>query len=433
VGRGVEIIEQFLPAAGLFSGLAPRVKKGVKKMMKMPLIQTQSTPPVRLDLSRDLTRSLRRGHPWVFADALKQTPEALPGAHASLSDRRGKPIARGFYDPRSPLAFRACTVTRKGYLDDTWAEAQLQAAVQLREALIDTRHTTGFRLVNGEGDGLPGLVIDIYGDTAVLKLDGPAPEGFWDAQGVGEWVAERLTLSRVYQRDRTRTGPEGRPLVGSAPDAPVAFLEHGLHFEVDVVRGQKTGFFLDQRENRQLIRTMASGRRTLNVFGYTGGFSVYAGAGGATAVTTVDIAKPAIAASEANMTLNGLSERHEAVAEDAFVFLDNAAESKRSWDLVILDPPSFAPNRQSAERAGNAYERLITAGASVTAPGGLLAAASCSSHVGLDAFTHHVENGVGGARRRATVLGIHQQPADHPTPLPLQDFRYLKMLLLRLD
>ncbi|MGB0591405.1 MAG: class I SAM-dependent rRNA methyltransferase [Myxococcota bacterium] len=399
----------------------------------MPLIRNQSTSTVRLTLSRDLTRSLRRGHPWVFADALKHTPDGTAGAHAALSDRRGKPIARGFYDPESPLAFRACTVTRKGYLDDEWAAAQLEHAVQLRDLLIDRRITTGYRLFNGEGDGLPGLVVDVYGDTAVLKLDGPAPEGFWDAKGIAEWVSERLNLSRVYQRDRTRTGPQGRALVGAAPDAPVQFLEHGLRFAADVVQGQKTGFFLDQRENRQLIRSMAAGRQTLNVFGYTGGFSVYAGAGGATRVTTVDIAKPAIAASEANMALNGLSACHEAVAEDAFAFLEGAAEAKRSWDLVILDPPSFAPNRQSADRAGSAYERLVTAGARVTAPGGLLAAASCSSHVGLEAFTRHVENGVGGARRRATVLGIHQQPSDHPTPLPFQDFRYLKLLLLRLD
>ena len=399
----------------------------------MPLIQNQSADSVRLTLSRDLTRSLRRGHPWVFSDALKHTPQGSPGAHADLSDRRGKPVARGFYDPTSPLAFRSCTVTRKGYLNDAWAASQLEIAVALREALIDPSHTTGYRLVNGEGDGLPGLVIDVYGDSAVLKLDGPGPEGFWDAQGIGAWISERLGLSRVYQRDRTRTGPQGRPLVGEAPDAPVEFLEHGLRFSADLVRGQKTGFFLDQRENRQLIRAMAAGRRTLNVFGYTGGFSVYAAAGGAPEVTTVDIAKPAIAAAEANMALNGLSDCHEGVAEDAFAFLGAASEAKRTWDLVVLDPPSFAPNRQSADRAGSAYERLVTAGARVTAPGGLLAAASCSSHVGLDAFTRHVENGIGGARRRATVLGIHQQPADHPTPLPFHDFRYLKLLLLRLD
>ena len=133
------------------------------------------------------------------------------------------------------------------------------------------------------------------------------------------------------------------------------------------------------------------------------------------------------------MTLNDLGDRHEAVARDAFDFLDEAASEGREWDLVILDPPSFAPNRQSADKAGKAYERLVAAGATVTCRGGLLAAASCSSHVGLDAFTGHVENGIGAARRRATILGVHQQPADHPTPLPFRDFRYLKLLLLRVD
>ena len=399
----------------------------------MPLIHPPSAPIVRLSLARDLTRSLRRGHPWVFADALKQRPPAPVGSHASLTDKRGKPIARGFYDASSPLAFRACTLARKAQLDDAWATERLNAALALRSVVINPEQTTGYRLVNGEGDGLPGLVIDVYGDTAVIKLDGPAPSAFWNAAGVGAWIAERLGLSCVYERDRTRGGPSGRPLVGDTPSAPVHFLEHGVRFTADVVKGQKTGFFLDQRENRALIRSVAQGRRVVNVFGYTGGFSVYAGAGGASAVTTVDIAKPAIDAAKAHMALNGLDALHEAVAEDAFEFLARAADDRRRWDLVILDPPSFAPNRQSAERAGKAYERLVTAGALVTEPGGLLAAASCSSHVGLEAFTNHVEHGVGGARRRATVIGVHQQPADHPSPLPFRDFRYLKLILMRVD
>lgn len=399
----------------------------------MELIQNQSGPPIRLTLSRDLTRSLRRGHPWVFQDALRSTPAASPGAHAALADKRGKGLARGFYDPTSPLAFRVCTVKRKEALDDAWAKARLEAALTLRRAVIDPKLTTGYRLVNGEGDGLPGLVIDVYGESAVVKLDGPGPEGFWAPAGIAKWLTEELTLSCVYQRDRTRGGPSGRVLSGATPEAPVAFFENGLRFTADIVRGQKTGFFIDQRDNRKLISAMAKGRTTLNVFGYTGGFSVYAGAGGAPQVTTVDIAKPAIAAAEANMALNGLSACHEGVAQDAFEFLEQADTSGRRWDLVILDPPSFAPNRQSATRAGKAYERLVSAGAKVTSPGGLLAAASCSSHVGLEAFTRHVEDGVGGARRRGTVLGIHQQPADHPTPLPFQDFRYLKLILLRLD
>ena len=399
----------------------------------MSSIQRQTTSPVRLTLSRDLVRSLRRGHPWVFADALKERPHAEPGAHASLADKRGKAIARGFYDPSSPLSFRVCTLARKQMLNDAWAESCFERALTLRQRLFDSASTSGYRLFNGEGDGLPGLVVDVYAESAVIKLDGPGPEGFWDAQGIAEWLVAHTQVTQVYQRDRTRGGPSGRALVGDTPTQPIAFTENGLRFTADIVKGQKTGFFLDQRDNRALIRSMAQGQRTLNVFGYTGGFSVYAGAGGASHVTTVDIAKPAIAAAKMNMELNELGHLHEAVAEDAFDFLEHAQGSGMRWDLVVLDPPSFAPNRQSAERAGKAYERLVAAGARVCSSGGFVAAASCSSHVNLEAFTHHVEQGIGAARRRATVVGIHQQPADHPTPLPFPDFRYLKLILLRLD
>ena len=398
------------------------------------LLNASSERPIGLVLARDLVRSLRRGHPWVFADALKNSPPGQPGDHAVLRDKRGKVVARGYYDPTSPLRFRSCTVERGEVLDEPWIINKLEDALSLREALIDVTMTTGYRLLNGEGDALPGLVCDVYGHVAVIKCDGPAAEGFYNAKGIGQWLAERLELSCVYGRQRRRGDPSGEILVGTLPDAPVPFLEHGLSFLSDVVHGQKTGFFLDQRDNRERVRLLASDRDVLNVFGYTGGFSVYAAAGGAKAVTTVDIAQSAIDATTKHFHLNGLDGcPHEAVACDAFEFLDRAALDDRRWDLVILDPPSFAPNRKSAKNAGGAYERLVAAGARVTAPGGILIAASCSSHVSVEAFAQHVENGIGSARRRAIVIGIHQQPGDHPTPLPCREFRYLKLIYMRVS
>ena len=391
-----------------------------------------SGAPVKLRLGRDLVRSLRRGDPWVFADALAATPLAPCGSLATLADRRGKPVAIGYYDPASPLAFRACTARRGQRVDDVWAVQGLERAATLRAASIDGSHTTGYRLVNGEGDGLPGLVVDVYGASAVLKLDGPAAEGFWDAAGVATWVAERLSLTRVYQRLRTRGGPAGQTLVGQAPEGPVTFLEHGLSFTADLVSGQKTGFFLDQRENRRLVRELSAKRRVLNVFGYTGGFSIYALAGGAEHVTTVDLAGPALEAADAHVGLNGFAaQRHASVRSDAFEHLGAASVAGETWDLVILDPPSFAPSRKSLDAAIGAYTRLIAAGARVTAPGGLLAAASCSSHVDEAAFLGCCEEGVGMARRQAALLEVRGQPLDHPVPLAGRGFRYLKFVLLR--
>ncbi|MBS0201964.1 MAG: class I SAM-dependent rRNA methyltransferase [Planctomycetes bacterium] len=386
-----------------------------------------------LRLNRDLARTIKRGHPWVYADALRDLPRAPAGTPAVLLDnRKGQPVAIGFYDPDSPLAFRVCDTDGLAKLDQRWAEQRLRAAVTWRKSLFD-QDTTGYRLLNGEGDSTPGLVVDVYGETAVLKLDGAGPIGFWDAPGIAEWIADTLAVKCVYERRKER-GREGRVLVGDEPSQPVSFLENGLQFTADVIRGQKTGFFLDQRDNRLSIRNLARGRTVLNVFAYTGGFSVAAGVGGATHVTTVDLAQPAIEASCTHWLQNQLSDTgHEAMATDAFQFLTDAAARRQRWDITIVDPPSFAPNQESVPKASSAYQSLIAAGARVTSRGGLLAAASCSSHIDLPLFLSLCEEGVSEARRRGTVLAIQGQPPDHPTPLALPEFRYLKFVLLRMD
>lgn len=400
----------------------------------MPLINSAQHAPITLRLARDLTRTIKRGHPWIFAEALRQRPPAPPGAPALLLDnKKGREVARGFYDPQSPLAFRVCTAEPSEPLDERWAENRLARALALRQAVVDPQ-TTGFRLFNGEGDGLPGLVCDLYGDVAVLQLDGPGPAGFWNIQGIAEWLAQQQRLSCVYLRGQSRAEGEGSVLSGRLPDGPVRFLENGVHFKVDIVQGQKTGFFLDQRENRQLIRQVAAGRQVLNLFGYTGGFSVYAGLGGASHVSTVDLAGPALEAARQNWELNQLAPAsHDTVKADAFQFLAQAAQQKQRWDLVIVDPPSFAHSREQVEKAVIAYQGLIAAATAVTKPDGLLAAASCSSHVDLARFLAACEEGISQARRRATVLSITGQPADHPTPLPLPEFRYLKFVLMRVE
>ena len=400
----------------------------------MNLLAPPSKSPLRLRLARDLVRALKRGHPWVFAEALRQRPSAPPGTVAILLDnKKGREVAQGFYDPRSPLAFRACTVESDEQVDEAWAERRLERATALRQGLFD-HTTTAYRLFNGEGDGLPGLICDIYADTAVIQLDGAGPSGFWHPPGIAEWVAAKLTLKQVYLRPQSRQRGQGQALIGETPTGPVAFVENGLHFSADVIEGQKTGFFLDQRDNRALIRRWSEGQRVLNLFGYTGGFSIYAGLGGANQVTTVDLAGPALALAEHYWQLNGLDPTsHETIKVDAFKFLEKAAKKHQRWGVVIVDPPAFAASKAALPQALAAYQSLIAGGAAVTEAEGLLAAASCSSHVGLETFLHACESGVSKARRRATVLSIHGQPADHPTPLAFPEFRYLKFVLMRIE
>lgn len=212
------------------------------------------------------------------------------------------------------------------------------------------------------------------------------------------------------------------------------FTEHGVKFMADVVEGQKTGFFLDQRENRKLMQAFSSGGRVLNLFGYTGGFSVYAGAAGASHVTTVDVAAPALKDAAANWELNGLKRSaHSTAAADCFEFLDGAASGKESWDVTIVDPPSFAPNQQSVPAAQASYERLFQKAAAVTKSGGILALASCSSHIPFSMFHDICDTAIAKARRSAAVLGVYGQPADHPYPAACPELRYLKFVVHQLD
>jgi len=397
------------------------------------LLRSPARDPVILRMSRDLVRTVKRGHPWVYAEGLRTLPPAPSGSWAILQDnKQGREVARGYYDPQCPIAFRACELDEKPLTDD-WARRRIDRAMQWRKRSL-TADTTGYRLLHGEGDNVPGLVVDIYGQYAVMQLDGAGPSGFWNAAGIASYLAERLSLAGVWLRSRDRGGP-GTLLTGSLPPENIArFLEHGIQWTADVVKGQKTGFFLDQRENRKLVRDLALGQRVLNLFAYTGGFSVAAGLGGAKHVTSVDLAKPAIAMAQSHWELNGLPPaQHDGFAEDVFEFLEAAQPRKELWDIVICDPPSFAPSESSVPQAIAAYRKLIAASARATMRGGLLATASCSSHLPESTFLEINEEAVSDARRRATVLSITGQPWDHPAPLVCPEFRYLKFVLMRVE
>lgn len=385
---------------------------------------------VVLKLTRDRTRMLKQGYPWIYRDWLKDLPDAPAGSFARVRDKDGSLLAFGMYDPTGPLAVRVCALERE-QLNNDLVLAKFDVALSLRRALFDGR-TTGFRLLNGEGDGVPGLTCDLYDRHAVLKLDGDAPAAFWNVDAVADWLDDRLSIKSVFLKFRSDQPTRGRTIRGTPPAEPIRFVENGLHFQADLIDGQKTGFFFDQRDNRARIGALAAGKSVLNLFAYTGGFSVYAGVGGATDVTTVDLAKPAIEEARRNWLLNGLLEsRHHTAATDVFAFLDAAKAEKREWDLVIVDPPSFAQAQRHVEKAMATYQSLFVSAIGVLARGGVIALSSCSSHVSSEMFMELIEASLSKARRRATVIGVFGQPADHPFPLVCRELQYLKFVLLR--
>ena len=315
-----------------------------------------------------------------------------------------------------------------------WGTQRLESAKRARSHLLDDPQTTAFRLVNGEGDGLPGLVVDIYNDVAVIQVDGAAPEKFWHKEAIAKWLVKELPVSCVFYKPRRKEDRKGKALIGEIPNQSVTILENGASYEVDVVSGQKTGFFLDQRDNRSRIRYLAKGKRVLNMFGYTGGFSINAGLGGATQVTTVDLSPHAIETAQSNWALNKLPDAaHRGVVCDAFDFFDDDSGEFGKWDISIVDPPSFAPSQDTVARAVDSYTRLYTAAIQKTQPGGLFCPSSCSSHIPHTLFLDICTQAFSNARARGSTLGVYGQSEDHPYPLACPEMRYLKFAIFRVS
>jgi 23S rRNA (cytosine1962-C5)-methyltransferase len=388
----------------------------------------------RLRLARDVAGRLRAGHPWVYREAL--APADLgglrSGAVVEVQDPGGRFVARGVYDAASPIAVRAYTLEEGEAVDEALIAARLRTARLARRGAFDPAETTAYRLCNGEGDRLPGIVVDVYAHVAVLRFDGEGAQVWRDA--VREALRELPEVRILYER--TPEGPSG--VLVSTPGEPaigeVEIREHGVRLLVDVVHGQKTGFFLDQRDNRLLIKRYARGLRVWNGFCYTGGFSVQAALGGAERVVSVDRAAPALAVARRNFLCNGLDPAaHDFVCADALQQLRQGQAMGQRYGLVIADPPSFAPSERALGRALPAYRDLFAQAMAVVEPGGLLAAGSCSSHVNLEMFLAVLGEAAVQARRPLRILEVRGQPPDHPTLPAFPEGRYLKFVLARLD
>ena len=368
--------------------------------------------PAQVVLAKNLARSIREGHPWIFRQALRPGPPLADGTLVEVRGTAGPPLATGFWDATSAIAVRILDARR---VPDAAAlvRERFAAALKKRRDRLDPARTNAFRWVHGEADRLPGLHLDLYGDEAVARFDGEGARVFY-----GD-LAQALKDAGVKEAvDRQ----SGRTL------AEREVLENGIRFGVTPGEGGKGGLFLDQRENREAVETLAKGRSVLNLFGYTGGFSLYAARGGATSTDTVDIARPAIEAARENFERNGLPAGGLHVA-DAFDFL---AEARRRWGLVISDPPSFAPRKDAVETARRAYAKLHRLAAAVVEPGGLLCAASCSSHVDRETFLQTIDAGARAAGRAFKLQEFRGAGFDHPTLRAFPEGDYLKFAIGRI-
>ena len=393
-----------------------------------------------LRLKRGKEDSLDRFHPWVFSGALAHMPE--PGndeieegdlVRVAASD--GRVIGTGHFQIGS-IAVRMLSFDENEEIDAAFYGRRISEAAVLRKALgLPRKDTDAFRLVHGEGDFLPGLVVDVYGDTAVMQAHSP---GMHYAREIiaEQLVAADLGISNVYYKSDTtlpykaRLDPQNDYLIGAYNHDTA--LENGLTFRIDWLKGQKTGFFVDQRDNRSLLKHYSCGRDVLNMFCYTGGFSVYALSGDARHVTSVDSSAKAISLTEANVELNFPgTDRHEAIATDAFKYLD-AMESGRH-DLIILDPPAFAKHRSALHNALQGYRRLNAKAFEKIAPGGILFTFSCSQAVNKDQFRLAVFRAAAQSRRRVRILHQLTQPADHPVNIYHPEGEYLKGLVLYVE
>ncbi|HEY1909070.1 MAG TPA: class I SAM-dependent rRNA methyltransferase [Myxococcaceae bacterium] len=394
---------------------------------------------VRLELQRGLGRHLRAGHPWVFRKAVEKLPRIPPGSVVDLTEG-GKFVARGYFDPLSPIAVRVLTRDVRETIDGDFFRRRVRSAWELRERLLDRTDTDSFRLVHGESDGLPGVVADLYAGTVVLKL---YSAGLTPVRGMLVDALRALPGARgVLGRDQPHgeEGVEERPgsaagarlLWGEEPADPVVIVERGVRFGVDVRRGQKTGFFLDQRENRALVRRLSRGASVLNCFSFSGGFSVNAALGGATRVFSVDQDADAIALARQNFVRNALDPNaHDFLAADVFTLLSSFRHEGRRFDVVILDPPAFAKSQRAVEAAIDGYASLNRQALEVVSPGGLLVTASCSARVSPEACEGAVKEAGFKAGVDLTLVEERYQPPDHPIRLQFPEGRYLKFLVLR--
>ncbi|UCV23180.1 class I SAM-dependent rRNA methyltransferase [Ferribacterium limneticum] len=385
-------------------------------------------------------RSAFKHHPWLFAGSVGRLEgRARPGDTVEVLADNLRPLGRAAYSPKSQIRARFWTFDAEESIDDAFFKRRIAAAVALRQSLPELRGQQGLRLIHAESDGLPGVIADQYGDTVVVQLTSAGADKWRNAIVAG--LVKATGCARVYERSDSDVrgleglGPTTGWLHGEAPKTPLSIDENGVRLAIDIAGGHKTGFYLDQRENRALLGQLSAGKDVLNCFCYTGGFSLQALAGGAKSVLSIDSSGPALAQAQANLALNPKLPADRAQWQEADVFqaLRDFRKAGKLFDLIVLDPPKFAPSAAHADRAAKAYKDINILGCRLLKPGGLLMTYSCSGGVGLEMFQKIIADSALDAGRSARIVRRLAGAADHPVALNFPEGEYLKGLLVQVD
>jgi 23S rRNA (cytosine1962-C5)-methyltransferase len=390
-----------------------------------------------LTLKPGREKSLLRRHPWIFSGAVARLDgDPAPGATVDLLAADGQFLARAAYSPSSQIRARVWTFDQAELVDLDFFRRRIETALAARASLHLPSGTDALRIIHAESDGLPGLIVDHYADTLVAQFLSAGAE-FWRAT-IADILLEATGLESIYERSDAdvreleglpqRTGP----LRGAIPPSPFIILENNLKFNVNLATGHKTGFYLDQRENRLRVRNLAEGRDVLDCFCYSGGFTVNALAGGAKSVLSVDASAEALALCRQNVALNSPDDaRHSFLEGDVFQLLRKFRDEARSFDLIVLDPPKFAPTTAQAEKAARGYKDINLLAFKLLRPGGLLVTCSCSGGVDAALFQKIVASAALDAGVDARILAHLEQAPDHPVALNFPEGAYLKGLICR--
>ncbi|MDF1697878.1 MAG: class I SAM-dependent rRNA methyltransferase [Saprospiraceae bacterium] len=382
---------------------------------------------------------IRQGHPWVFESSIQKiNKEGKAGDLAIIFDqKKNKYLGIGLYDPYSPIRIKMVLHTQKEAIDGNFFHTRIQAAYEIRKPLIDTK-TNAYRLVFGENDFLPGLIIDVYTYVAVVKLYSaiwfPYLHHILEALlAVTSSEAVVLRLSRLLQKEHVETFglEDGQLLVGELEDPEIEFVEYGVRFKANVLKGHKTGYFLDHRHNRHKVGQLAKGKKVLDVFSYAGGFSTHAVVGGASEVVSIDISKHALELAKINVALNKNDADHDIMVIDAFLGMQKLIDEKRYFDIVVVDPPSFAKTTADIPGAEKSYKRLAALAIQLTSHGGLCVMASCSSRIDRDSFFELIERGFDTQDRSYRLIEKTFHDVDHP--ISFAEGSYLKTGYYHID
>lgn len=388
----------------------------------------------KLELKSGREKPVLNFHPWIFSGGVKTFPKAKNGEIIEVIDNKGTVLGAGFYSANSQIVCRLFDFS-KSVIDfksiDYWYK-KFENAYILRTNFIDKSTTNCYRLIHAEGDFLPGIIVDVYSDVAVMQVLTKGTENLVEIFAV---CLQKLGIEYLYIKTKISSQeienislPSG--WFGKTGKTEIEVIENGVKFKIDIEKGQKTGFFIDQRDNRALLKSICKGKSVLNTFCYTGGFSVYALQGGATLVDSVDVSKDAIRMCDETVLFNGFKSNHTSIAEDCFDFLK---KNEQKYDIVILDPPAFAKNAKSVPNACRGYKELNISGFKAVKSNGLVMTYSCSQNISRDLFQKVVFSAAADAKRNVRILQHLGQPYDHPINIFHPESEYLKGFLLHVE